>query len=265
VDVRLEWSPRIYADEPDVEEVGVEGITIEFPAAAYAGHHEEPGFNAIDFSSIDNGWIQNVTIRNADSGIFLREETKFCTVQDVRLTEEASRFRLGYGRDPGEPQLVKVAGHHGILITGLSQDNLVTDFQIEARFIHELGVENASAGNVFSRGRGADIALDHHRRAPYQNLFTDIDAGEGTHLWENGGDNEDGLPGGFYETFWNIRTRQPQALPSWAVLFNAVGISTHQPSQLASDGNWLEAIPPDQLQPANLYLAQRAAKPSASR
>jgi hypothetical protein len=260
VDVRLEWAPAVYADEPEVEDVGVEELTIEFPVVAYAGHHEEPGYNAIDFSSICNGWVQNVVIHNADSGIFLREGTKFCTIKGVRLTEDPGRFRLGYGSDPGEPQMVKVAGHHGILITGLSQDNLVTDFQIEARMIHELGVENAAAGNVFCAGRGVDLALDHHRRAPYENLFTNIDAGEGTHLWENGGDQEDGLPAGMYETFWNIRTRQPQTLPPWAILINTIGISTQLPGQLSPEGNWLEPILPDQLQPANLYLAQRAVR-----
>lgn len=260
VDVRLAWKPAIYSDEPAVTDVGIENLTMEFPVTKYAGHHEEPGFNAFDFSQVENSWIRNVTIVNADSGIFLREGTKFCTIQGVHLVATKGRARVGYGSDSGEPQTVDVEGHHGILITGLSQDNLVTDFRVDARFIHELGVENAAAGNVFSSCSGRDMALDHHRRAPYENLFTNIDAGEGTHLWEIGGDETDGPPSGVRETFWNIRTRLLQTPPSWALEANLIGITTKSLSDLSPADNWFEAIPPDRLTPPDLYLDQVAAK-----
>ncbi len=258
VDVRSAWDPRIYSDVPMMEDSGVENVTIEFPAAPYAGHHDEPGCNAIEFSFVTNGWVRNVVVVNADNGVILRERTKFCTVQGVRLVAGAGRTRVGYGQDKGESQTLEVAGHHAILVTGYSQDNLIADFNVEGRFIHDVTVENGAAGNVFGPGRGKDLDMDHHRRAPYENLFTDIDAGEGTRLWEHGGDEADGGPAGVRETVWNLRARRPQTFPSWAILMTMIGVTTTDSNRKSSIGNWMEAIPPDRLTPSNLYLSQRA-------
>jgi hypothetical protein len=255
-EVRLKWKPEVWAHNPSVQDVGIEDLTVEFPSARYAGHHDEPGFNAISFEGVSHGWIRRVRIRNADNGIFLRDRTKFCTVESVQFVSDPGRLRTGYGRDRGEPLETPVGGHHGILIAGAA-DNIVSDFQMTFRFIHDIGVSAWAAGNVFSNGRGIDMDFDHHRRGPYENLFTEIHVGKGSRLWQAGGDLQDGAPSGVRETFWNIQTDQPQQIPVWSLQGNFVGITTRLPTHRSEDGDWWEAVPPEQLFPANLYAAQK--------
>ena len=271
--VRLEWNPALYAVSPSVEEVGIENLAIEFPPQQYAGHHIEPGFNAIAFEGVRNCWARHLRITNADSGIFFRERTKFTTASDLLFTADKSRLRTGYGSDSGESRTLAVGGHHGILFDGFSQDNLVENFNFEVRFLHDIGVSAWSAGNVYSNGRGLDMDFDHHRRAPYENLFTELQAGEGTRLWENGGDLSDGPPSGARETFWNIQTVREQSLPDWAVEGNFVGVKESSADKLlraAKDmargitggdgtavGNWWDAAEPGKIIPENIYIAQR--------
>jgi pectate lyase-like protein len=257
-DVRLTWAPAVYRVSPTVEDVGVEDLAIEFPETKYAGHHDEPGYNAVDFEGVSNGWVRRVEFMNADSGIFFRARTKFCTVESVRFAAGPGRMRTGYGSDKGESQTLPVGGHHGILMDDYSSDNLIFDFQLDFRFIHDTGVSAWAAGNVYSRGRGVDMDFDHHRRGPYENLFTQIAAGEGTRLWEHGGDDSDGPPSGARETFWNVRTDKPQTPPSWADQANFIGVTASGPSAPSKDGNWWESDEPANLLPANLYEAQRA-------
>lgn len=255
-DVEMHWRPEVYDVDASVEECGIEHLAIEFPGEAYAGHHQEPGYNAIGFEGASHCWVRNVHIVNADSGLFLRNRTKFCTAHAIRFSATPGRLRTGYGTDMGEPQTVPVGGHHGVSISGFAQDNLVADLRFEFLFIHDIGAEAWSAGNVYSRVKGSDLSIDHHRRAPYENLFTEIDGGQGTRLWQRGGDLSDGPPSGARETFWNVRAATPQALPAFAVQWTIVGITTHEPSRISNDGNWWEIIAPDQLEPANLYEAQ---------
>lgn len=255
-DVRLNWKPEIWAHNPSVQDVGIENLTIAFPPTPYAGHHDEPGFNAISFEGINHGWIRQVRICNADNGIFLRDRTKFCVVESVRFTADPGRLRTGYGRDPGEPLQVPVGGHHGILIANAA-DNIVSDFQMTFRFIHDIGVSAWAAGNVYSNGRGIDMDFDHHRRGPYENLFTEIQVGKGTRLWQSGGDLQDGAPSGIRETFWNIQADQPQEIPPWSLQGNFVGITTGIPTRCSENGDWWEAFPSGRLLPANLYVAQK--------
>jgi hypothetical protein len=140
----------------------------------------------------------------------------------------------------------------------MAQDNLISDFRMNFRFIHDIGVSAWSTGNVFSRGRGIDMDFDHHRRGSYENLFTEIDAGEGSRLWESGGDPESGPPSGARETFWNIRADRPQIMCPWALQGNFMGItSTIAPARLSEAENWWEPMAPDALAPTNLYVAQR--------
>ncbi len=78
----------------------------------------------------------------------------------------------------------RCTGHHGITL--FFEDNLSEDFEFRTKFIHDLTV-SGSAGNVFRRGRGVDVSFDHHKRAPHSNLFTNIDAGEGSRMHLCGG------------------------------------------------------------------------------
>jgi hypothetical protein len=190
VDIRAEWRPEVLAFEPAVTESGVEDLTFEFPAAEYRGHFTELGWNAVALDRTADCWVRNVRIVNPDSGIFVTGV--FNTVDGVVF--ESSRT--------GNKGLV---GHHGIYLSG--DDNLYTHFDYRMRFIHDITVSEC-AGNVIAAGQGIDLCFDHHVRAPYENLWTDIDAGAGTRLWASGGGAGIGRHSGSRETFWGIRARK---------------------------------------------------------
>ncbi len=250
-DVQLDWRPGIETDAPTVEDVGVEKLTISFPVTRYAGHHDEPGYNAITFQTVTNGWVRDVEIINADAAVIFRNGVRFCTVENVTMRSEEGREKSGW------------EGHHGFEVAALSQDNLFSGFRMDTRFIHSISVTSMAAGNVFMKGSGADMSFDHHRKAPYENLYTEIDAGRGTDIWLSGGDLDAGPYSGARETLWNVKSNRPIPVPSYGIQMNLIGITTGEASDLNPKGNWLEAIDPASLTPPNLFesqLARRKAK-----
>jgi hypothetical protein len=243
-DLKPEWRPRIRSFEPTVTESGIEGLGFEFPNAPYEGHFTELGYNAVALRAVADCWVRNIRVANADSGLFI--SGNFNTVQGVVL--ESSR--------PPDPGL-KCVGHHGISLGG--GDNLVTGFDFRARYIHDITVSHHCAGNVCARGRGVDLALDHHRYAPYENLFTEIDAGAGTRLWRCGGGAALGKHCGARGTFWNIRAARPLSYPPedfGPPSMNLVALETRQPSETHPGAKWFEAIKPDDIRPQDLHGAQ---------
>jgi hypothetical protein len=189
--MRPEWKPVVRSLKPTVEESGVENLGFEFPANPYRGHFTELGFNALSMSNVMNCWAQNLRIVNADSGIFLG--ARFCTIRGVVIESQRKPTR-------GD------TGHHGIILGGT--DNLFTQFDFRTKFIHDLGLSANHAGNIFSDGKGVDLAFDHHKRAPYENLFTNIDVGAGKRVWKCGGGASLGKNCGTRGTFWNVRAEQ---------------------------------------------------------
>jgi hypothetical protein len=251
-DVRPEWKPQLFPAAASVEEVGIEGLAFEFPLTPYAGHFTELGYNGIALRSVRNCWVRDVTIRHADSGIFVSGHN--VTLTGVVIESERRP-------DPSRDS----TGHHGITLSGT--DCLLSNFDLRTRFIHDITMTRGSAGNVTMNGRAVDLALDHHRYAPHANLFTNLDAGEGSRLFQSGGGAELGWHCAAWETFWNIRTAQSQRWPRggssepWSCAqINLVGVTTSEPSTLDPQGRWFEAIASDQLAPANLYEAQLAAR-----
>jgi len=241
-DLRPEWKPEVRLYQHTVTECGIEDLAFEFPPRKYGGHFNELGFNAVAFTGVADCWARNLRITNADSGIFACGD--FCTIDGLRCQLQ------------GGEELNAVFGHHGISLTG--DDNLLTRFEIRQRFIHDITV-SGGAGNVAAAGSGTDLSLDHHKRAPYDNVFTDIDLGIGSRMWKHGGGKDLGWPCGAYGTFWNIRAKQAQIYPVefGPASINLVGVQTQEKSQTEPAGRWLEAIDPARLQPANLYEAQR--------
>ncbi len=256
-DLRLAWRPEIRDYNPTVTDVGVEALTIEFADRRYEGHYNGYGSNGIFFKGVANSWCRNVEIRNADNGIFFHS-TNFCMAEGVDLTVSDA------GRREIEVQGDLVTGHHGIEVSH-SHDTLIAGFKLETRFAHDLTVQHFCTGNVFANGSGPDINLDHHTMGPFENLFTCIDAGEGTRLWKSSG----GRPpcSGARETFWNIRTKRKQGYPKFKKRrrqkfapkqLNVIGIhSLSRPLKGGMQDRWLEPIPPEALIPQNLHEAQR--------
>ncbi|MCI0535967.1 MAG: glycoside hydrolase family 55 protein [Verrucomicrobiales bacterium] len=242
-DVRAVWRPQLRSFEPTVTESGIENLSFEFPKEPYRGHFTELGFNAIALSGVADCWVRNVRTLNADSGLFI--SGNFNTVQGVVLESQRAEDKQN------------CVGHHGISLGG--GDHLVTDFDFRVRYIHDITVSHHCSGNVCARGHGVDLALDHHRYAPYENLFTDLAAGAGKRLWKCGGGADLGKHCGARGTFWNIRAANPLSYPPAGFgppSMNLIALETVQPSEIAPEGKWFEAIKPGEIQPQDLHAAQ---------
>lgn len=251
-DVRLAWQPRVERFQPIVTDVGVEGLCFDFPVEQYRGHFREVGWNPLQIGpAAAHCWLRDIKIRNADSGPFIAGF--FCTVEKIFL--EA---------DPPRLSAAGHAGHHGITVTG--HDCLVYDFEFRCRFIHDLTVQSA-VGCVFAHGKGIDLNFDHHRWAPYENLFTEIDAGRGSRLFDSSGGGMRGNHSAAGATFWAIRTERPVPWPRHfgIACINVVGVAIASPQQVVDklpeptdcSQPWLEVIPWEKIQPRNLFNAQR--------
>ena len=169
--LKLAWRPRIQSFDPSVTEAGLEHLCFEFPDTPYRGHFTELGFNAVALNEVADCWVRDLRIVNADSGLF--PLGRFCTIQGV-VFESARQTEAERG----------ATGHHGINFE--NDDNLLLDFDFRTKFMHDITVARC-AGNVCAHGQGVDLCFDHHKYAPYENLFTDIDVGLGTRPWQCGG------------------------------------------------------------------------------
>jgi len=243
-EVRAAWQPTVAKFAPAVTDVGVEGVAFEFPATPYAGHFKELGFNPVAINaSAAHCWLRNIRVHNGDSGPYVNGF--FCTIDGIRLTADPER-RSKQGH----------TGHHGIQFGG--SDCLCTNFQFDTLFIHDLTVQSA-LGCVFSKGKALDLNMDHHRWAPYENLFADIDAGEGRRLFSSSGGGNRGAHTAAGETFWNIRSRQTVAWPKSLGIdaINVVAAGVRGPAEHSPTGRWLDPINPAQLQPPDLHAAMQ--------
>jgi hypothetical protein len=249
-ETRAEWRPELRAFNPTVTEAGIEHLGFAFPGTKYRGHFKEDGHNAIELRNVFNCWVRDVAIHNGDLGV----NVVAChnTLDGVLLTADTTRGTV----EAGVPDCT---GHHAIQVKN-AEDNLITNFEVRAPYVHDLTVEHAS-GNVFAQGRGLDLDFDHHKDTPYENLFTDIDCGRGTRIWRCGGGASLGRQSAGWATFWNIRaTRLIEPAPkTWGPgTMNFIGLRTKFPSKLDGSGPWFEAISPKELSPANLHAAQFA-------
>ncbi len=240
-DIRPEWNPEVLIYQPDVVASGIEDLTFEFPGRTYGGHFTELGFNAVAFSGTAHCWARNLVITNSDSGIFAAG--RFCTLDRIVLNTRGAVANDG------------CFGHHGFTLSG--HDNLLTRFRIDQRFIHDISVERGD-GNVASRGSGTDLCLDHHKRAPYENVFTDIDLGAGTRMWKSGGGADLGRECGARGTFWNIRAAKPQQHPGafGPPSINLVAVTSSSATVTENDGIWFENIDPSRIDPPDIHEAQ---------
>lgn len=241
--VDVAWSPRLAVAAPVVSEVGIEDMTFRFAPSRYPGHFKERGYNALQLKGVQNSWIRRVEIVDADLGISLNESA-FCTVSDVILDTDFDRGPL--------------VGHHALNSSG-GNDLLFTRFDVRKTFVHDLSVDNYAFGTVWSRGRGVDLCMDHHGRAPYGTLWTALDLGAGTRPFKSGGSKQRMPHSAALSTFWNLTARRSIELPpsDFGPMLNFVGVAAVTPAAPASD--WVvESIPPAELCAADLYAAMVA-------
>ena len=189
IDARPQWRPTLLR-RPFVQEVGIQGLSFEFPETIYPGHLREKGYNAIYIQGLVNGWVRDVRITNADCGIVLGA-CKHVTVCDVLLR----------GRTM----------HHGLCIS-FGSDCLFTRWRIEAPHIHGTTISWAAHGNVFSQGWGRNLAMDAHRAASFQNLHTAVTIEYGNkppRPFRSGGSRPRGPHSAGRNVYWNIDNRFP--------------------------------------------------------
>jgi len=244
-DVSTEWTPVLKRYAPTLENCGVEHLSIEFPATPYRGHWTEEGFNPVEIKGAADCWIRGLKIVNPDSGPFITGSV-FCTLDGIEFVST----RKPAGED--------IQGHHGISLMGV--DCLCRNFTIGMKFFHDLTVSHGSTGNVFSNGRATDLAIDNHRHGPYENLFTQLDAGLGTRLWTSGGSTGEGKHAAAGAVFWNIKTKKDIAMPAadFAPDGGLVLAGLKLRARKSEVGkHHFESISPGSLEPPDLHQAQR--------
>lgn len=247
-DLRPEWQPALYAFMPRRAEIGIEHLAFEFPSQPYRGHFTEQGYNAIHFNSVAHSWVRNVRLKNADSGIFLSHSV-FITIDGVVIESDREADMRS-----------KAQGHHGVVLG--STDSLCTNFDFRAKYIHDVTVSYGSVGNVFSNGKGVDFSMDHHRRGPYENLFSNLDLGEGTRAFLSGGSLNVGKHAAAGNTYWNLKSKVAVTMPVdfSPERINLIGVKLQADVNTVTnpEGRWIENIPPGQVEPADLHADQLA-------
>jgi hypothetical protein len=188
IDARPQWRPTLVR-APFVQEVGIEGLTIEFPRTEYPGHLRERGYNGIYMAGVVNGWVRDVRTVNADSGIFVNR-CRYVTVSDVTIS----------GRKM-----------HHCLSMSWSADCLCTRWRIEAPHVHGTTISWCAHGNVYSDGWARSLAMDAHRAASFQNLHTNIVIEHGSggrpEPFRSGGGAGRGPHAAKQNVYWNIEYR----------------------------------------------------------
>jgi hypothetical protein len=124
-----------------------------------------------------------------------------------------------------------MCGHHAI--TASAWDVLIENFELTAKWIHDLTVDKFAGGVVYSNGKGVDMNMDHHKAQNYGTLWTQLDfgklidscephshninltvmaavsccafAGKSNRVLNSGGRQGRGLDAGALTTFWNLQ------------------------------------------------------------
>lgn len=172
---------HIGTTSPFISEIGIEGITIQFPLTEYAGHHREEGYNGLMLRSVVHGWVRDLEVVNADNGVILGGSSN-CTVTDFKLS----------GR----------RNHHGTVMRFLSHDNLIQSFRIESQPIHGINTEGLSSGNVWRDGVMLYGTFDYHRMMSFDSVRTNITV---NNTGGSGGNGTHGPGVGRRICHWNIR------------------------------------------------------------
>jgi len=237
------WTPQIRAVAPSTREVGIERLTLEMAGSKYPGHFKEEGYNALYFDGAYDSWVRDVTILNADYGVSF-EKSFFCTASGVVLDATFDRGPL--------------IGHHG-LNASRGADVLFTGFDVRKKYVHDLTVDGYAMGTVFAGGKGVDLNMDHHGRAPYGTLWTNLDLGKASRAFHSGGAGNRMPHTAAYTTVWNVHGAAPVGLPAsgFGPLMNLVAVPGADAKAAPAD-YVVEAIPAEKLCQQDLHAAMLA-------
>ena len=112
---------------------------------------------------------------------------------------------------------------------------------------------------MYKNGKGINLSFDHHKKAPYENLFSNIDVGEGSDIWRCGGGRDLGKHCGARGTFWNITSNQNLHWPPEEFgpdSMNLIGLSSKDKAIKEMSGKWFEPLDPESLLPRDIHAAQ---------
>lgn len=189
INIKKEFNGRLI-EWKHLKEVGFEDFKFTFPKSPRIAHHVEQGYNALFLTRLYNGWVKNIVIDNADSGI-LTEEIANITIDKVRCSGENTAHYS-----------VAMAGVHNVLAKRISVSQAV---------VHPLSFNTFSTKNVYQNCEiFTHSILDQHSGANHQNLFDQIKVHlrikeDGTYpLFEGGGAGYWKPSHGAFTTFWNI-------------------------------------------------------------
>ena len=184
----VDWAPLV--------NVGIEDLAITFPEGVSFGHHLEQGFNGIYFTGTRDGWIRDVRIRDADSGV-LSYSSANVTIDNVTTEGERTAHYS-----------VHAGNVHNVLISDLTARNPVR---------HSLSLNTQSTKTVYQRAQVyRDAVLDQHAGSNHQNLFDQtlvhIDAVEGEDgkayaIWDGSGAGYWQPGHGRFNTTYNMEVR----------------------------------------------------------
>ena len=220
LNVRTQWSPVVRKLSNFVREVGVEDLAIEFPNRPYRGHFAEDGYNGIFITGSRDCWVRRVKIHNSEGGIYM-DKCAYITADQITLSaDEGTRW---YPWKAGLPNFW-YSGHHGIQCRQ-AEGNLISNFQFlsGSHYLHYFSVEGA-VGCVFTNGSAAHgMNFDHHGGGSHQNLFTQINVGSRSRMYDSSG----AATAAAYETFWNISgssTSSVDSLPTYWPKVNLIAV-----------------------------------------
>ncbi|MFC4292820.1 glycosyl hydrolase family 28-related protein [Sphingorhabdus arenilitoris] len=161
--------PAYFAEWDHLKNVGLQDFAMIFPENPYFGHHNESGFNGVYFTGVHNGWINNLTISNADSGI-ITDDLANVTISNI----------ITKGDHPAHYS-VHVGNVHNVLI-----DNV----QVYNPTRHTFTFNTQATKSVYKNSTAwTTPSLDQHAGANHQNLYDNITI----HLSAEG-KTEDGTP-----------------------------------------------------------------------
>ena len=195
--------PAQVASWDGLQQVGVEELHLEFPLSPWFGHHMEPGYNGIYFTSAFDSWARNIRTTNADSGILTYNSANLTYRNIVTDGERKAHYGIHMGNV------------HNVLAENVTVLNPV---------LHSLTFNTQSTKCVY---KTAEVfvtpTLDQHAGANHQNLFDDVTLhlpaqaskngpvavafdGSGAGYWQPG-------HGGF-NTTWNLRIQITGGAPT---------------------------------------------------
>ncbi|KAL4441064.1 hypothetical protein ABPG77_010495 [Micractinium sp. CCAP 211/92] len=236
--VKPGWRATVHLDAPSLQNSGIESLAIRFKHTLAPEHFADRGYNGLQFSHVSNCWARNVTILNADNGLFVTW-TDRSTFRGITVGMTSPRLNPAH--------LNAWNGHHAISVTS-SHANLVASYRLPFRYIHDITLASAASLNVIADGAGIDTNLDMHRAASFGNLLTNLNLGLGSRPFQAGGRGDRGAHSG-------ATSKALHCLPpcDWGPMLTFVGPFRGYtcPGKL-----WLvQAMSPGA--PPNLYDAQR--------